>query len=497
MSILRAKKKKKRPVLKFIVVLIIVWAASGLYLSYKATKNLENLKNPEKQVKILRLIKFFPSYTEEVNNVWQILNGKKVEPFDKKLYSSSYKTILAKLIENNLIDRFKSLMEYINSKKEKPELPYFNALYLFNNGEFEQAKPYLEKDKKFANMYKSGEVPVIENLLYYNMKTKKYRCVYRGMKFLEKHFPAKRDFLKIYKSSINKRMQEYAETMLGKQEGFFAVQKAGFIYCMVANGVDPFTDYFEPGSVIKLITLTGYLEENRNDVKFPFYCIKPLNIDGKAFYDWKKHGKIPSVEEALAESCNLVFAECALSLGKTDLMDWYSKFYIDKNKKVKVCEFEFNPAYVKKEILDKYTLAEAGIGIEVPYVTPYWLLKTSAIIARYGKDTTPTCALFEDSTFNENTVFEYNDKIKPLYNGMLKAVELPIGTGKRAKVDNIKIYLKTGTAGKKPFNAFIVGFANYKRLDYSFALFLKNGGKAEFKAAKTINEFFSSFDKFF
>ena len=509
MGILRQRKKKKSILPKLIVLIILAWFAGGSYFSYKATKKIEKLKIPQKEVKILKTIKFFPSYTTEIENIGKIISNQNPSEKHGWLFKSSYKKILDNLLFSQYLPQFGKLTEYLSENGKKEEFAYYYGLYLFNKGEFAKAKDYLKDNSDFEKIYASGKIPVINGILDYDINSGKYKAKYRGLKFLETVFPKNRNFLVSYTSTIKPEIQDLAETTLGNREGFFAVARQGELLAIVANGVNPFTDYYEPGSVIKLITLTAYLSEGRKDVKFPFYCKEPLNIDGKALYDWKKHGEIPSFEEAIACSCNLVFGECALSLGKSTLLKWFSKFYIDNNKKIKVCEVEFNPAKLKNEITDRYTLAKAGIGLEIPEVSPYWLIKTASTFARNGRDSFPTCVRFKKLLGNEKSetavnnmtftcdpkkdyVFDY-PKVKPVYEGMFKAVELPIGTGRRAKVEGLKIFLKTGTAGDKPLNAFVIGFAKRNNADYSFALFLKNGGKAEYEAAQTVKNFFNSF----
>ena len=499
-------KKKKGKTFKLIILILLIWVIVGVYFSYKATKKLETLVYPSKEIKILSIIKFFPSYTSELKNIGLILSNKTPENKKGWLFTSTYKKVFDNVLMFADINRFKKLAEYINLR-EKPDLAKYYGLYLFNKGEFEKAKPLLKGIEAFDKVYATNKIPVITDILFYDIKEKKYISKYKGLKFLETLYPEKRDFLVCYKSTIRPEIQDLAEITLGKNEGFFAIAIQNSILAIVANGVNPITDYFEPGSVIKLITLTGYLEEERNDIKFPFYCKKPINIDGKLFYDWKQHGKIDSFADALACSCNLVFGECGLTLGKNSLLNWYSKFYIDENKKITVCEHTFAPGRIKKPIEDRYTLADAGIGLNVPEITPYWLIKTASIFARNGKDENPTCTLIKQilgvkdsgaitqiTEIGKNYVFDKN-KVKEVYRGMKLAVDSPEGTGKRAKTEGMEIMLKTGTAGKKPFNAFIIGCAKYPKANtyFSFALMLKNGGKAEYKAAQTIHNFFAAF----
>ncbi len=500
-------KRKKGNFLKTLIFIVLIWAIAGTYFSYKATKKIEKLKYPGKEIKILSIIKFFPSYTRELKNVGLILENKTVSEQKGWLFTSTYKKVLDGVLLMSDINRFKKLSEYLDLSR-KEDLKKYYGLYLFNRGEFEKAKPLLTSIEDFKTVYSTNKIPVIKNILFFDIKEKKYVSKYKGLKFLETLFPEKRDFLVCYTSRIVPAIQDLAEVTLGDNKGFFAIAIQDSIIAMVANGVNPVKNYFEPGSVIKLITLTGYLQEGRNDVSFPFYCNKPLNIDGKPFYDWKKHGKINSFADALACSCNLVFGECGLSLGKNSLLKWYSKFYIDNNKKITLCEYTFAPGKLKKDIENRYELADAGIGLEIPEVTPYWLIKTASVYARNGKNGNPDCTLFKfilgvkdsktiDFPFSEigkDYIFDKN-KVAQVYEGMKLAVDSPEGTGKRAKTEGMDIILKTGTAGNKPFNAFIIGCAKYPdaNTNFSFALMLKNGGKAEYKAAQLIRSFFASF----
>ncbi len=507
MSLIRKRKKKKTRFLKIVVFIVIVWSVTGLYTSYKATRTIENGKKPAKEIKILNIIRFFPSYTAELNNLGNIFEGGKSSGRKGWLFNSTYKKVLNIVLRNQDFDKFNLIINHLEEEGKIDSLPYYKGLYLFNKGEFKKAEKYLQTKKCFETIYKTKKIPVIEGILWYNMNKKTFETKYRGMKFLESTFRPDRNFLITYSSTIKPKVQDLAETTLGNREGFFAIARQGEILAIVSNNVNPFTEYYEPGSVIKLITMTAYLSENRNDVTFPFMCTKPLNIDGKAFYDWKKHGEIPAMEDALACSCNLVFGECALSLGKNALLRWYSKFYIDGSKRVNICENNFNIGKLKGEITDRYSLAKAGIGLEHVIVTPYWLIKTASTFARNGRDSFPNCiraikvlgvnlsdkAIFNMVFKNSNDYVFDLKKTKPVLKGMEKACEFDTGTGKRARVEGIKILLKTGTAGNKPYNSFIIGFAEYKNGNYSFAIFLKHGGKAEYQAAKTIHNFFKAF----
>src|SRR5436305_2040901 len=75
---------------------------------------------------------------------------------------------------------------------------------------------------------------------------------------------------------------------------------------------------YEPGSIVKV--LTGLNAANGGaDVAslLPYTCKGFLEIDGRHFGDWLPagHGTLNSIDDALAVSCNVFFADVALRLG--------------------------------------------------------------------------------------------------------------------------------------------------------------------------------------
>src|SRR4029079_17428872 len=79
---------------------------------------------------------------------------------------------------------------------------------------------------------------------------------------------------------------------------------------------------YEPGSIIKLLTGLNALSSGVNvDAMFPYHCSGKLAVDGRHFGDWLPggHGNLPDLDEALAESCNVYFADLGIRLGEPSL----------------------------------------------------------------------------------------------------------------------------------------------------------------------------------
>ena len=67
-----------------------------------------------------------------------------------------------------------------------------------------------------------------------------------------------------------------------------------------------------------------------------------------------------------------------------------------------------------------------------------------------GFDTVPVSAVQGEPLVNEDTG-------ALIRKGMALAVQWEEGTGRRAQTEGISLFLKTGTAGKSPYNSILMG----------------------------------------
>ncbi len=89
------------------------------------------------------------------------------------------------------------------------------------------------------------------------------------------------------------------------------------------------TDVYEPGSTFKLFTLAGALEQGVTSLDERFYDPGFRMVDGQKIKCWKTtgHGS-QTLVEAVANSCNSVFMDLGLRLGKETLYNYLKKFGI-------------------------------------------------------------------------------------------------------------------------------------------------------------------------
>jgi peptidoglycan glycosyltransferase len=259
-----------------------------------------------------------------------------------------------------------------------------------------------------------------------------------------------------------------------------------------------FSEPYEPGSIVKVITLLAYLSSGTPDL-FPVQCPGWMKAGDRIFYDSLKHGNVPSFEEALAQSCNLSFAKMGLTLGYPRLASMLRKFGFNGD------DFHdlflvFKTGKFAPAVNDDFELVNLSVGLNEISSTTFHAGLIAEVFARNG--TFPEPFLIDSMRNVLNLGFYAHrmriDRILPdaptfakIRKAMIEVVENENGTARRARLDSVRIAAKTGTAGdhQKGLDAIIIGFFPVESPAYAFALRLEGGGKAEFNGAHVLREF--------
>lgn len=252
---------------------------------------------------------------------------------------------------------------------------------------------------------------------------------------------------------------------------------------------------YEPGSVMKVLTASTGVK-----VEFPYTCNGALPIDGRSFGDWREegHGVLPDFEEALAQSCNVVFADIGLKAGREKLRQLHSAAGFDTEANLGL----FNAPLGKTvgELFNNFETAFYAIGIEHETTTTLHLAMIASMMANRGAMTTPRIYKARRSILGEiagEPPKQTTSQVIPraaaeaVVIAMRAVVERPNGTGRRVTVPGTTLALKTGTAGEERngFNAVIMGFAPVDNPKIAFALVVEDAGPAEFAAARVASAF--------
>ncbi|HZI93519.1 MAG TPA: penicillin-binding transpeptidase domain-containing protein, partial [Patescibacteria group bacterium] len=142
--------------------------------------------------------------------------------------------------------------------------------------------------------------------------------------------------------SLDLEMQRAAQAALGARSGSLVVvdvATGGLLAAasQPASWLSPdgaalpaLTRTYEPGSIIKMITLTAALRKGL-DVEglFPLDCPGWIAIDGVAFRDWMPHRRVESIDQAVAVSCNIAFGRIGGEVGRDALDAELRRFGFD------------------------------------------------------------------------------------------------------------------------------------------------------------------------
>ena len=239
---------------------------------------------------------------------------------------------------------------------------------------------------------------------------------------------------------------------------------------------------YAPGSIFKIVTTLSALESL--DVDLDYECEGSTNIDGYILKDYNEtaHGPL-DLQGAFVKSCNTYFGEKSLEIGKERFGSVADRFMINQkinfDLPVKTSQFPY------KGNIGDTELAASGIGQGKVLVTPLNMAMVASAIANDGqmvkpilvkeiinKDGRITRSITTDaiSTVTGPTIA---NEIKDM---MVEAVAS--GTGTNARIRNVTVAGKTGTAENPSGNShsWFVGFAPADNPRLAVAVILEEAG---------------------
>ena len=279
--------------------------------------------------------------------------------------------------------------------------------------------------------------------------------------------------------------------------------KTGEILCMVSNpAFDPLdppviedgderwegvylnrflSSTFTPGSVFKTVTMMAAIEQIPDLYQRTWTCTGSTDVGGQPVTCLEAHGEI-DVEQALAKSCNAVFALLANELGAATMQEYTDKSGLTSS--YSVSGISTVPSKFTFAGTSQNELGWAGVGQHHDAINPCSLMVFMGAVANGGQAAVPQLVLSVNTSFGFSTYW-YREKltdtlIEPytaskLADAMSYTAEY---TGK-SRFGNIDICVKSGTAevggGKQP-NAWFSGFIRVEAHPYAFVVLVENGG---------------------
>jgi len=290
---------------------------------------------------------------------------------------------------------------------------------------------------------------------------------------------------------------------IGERKGTVGIYnyKTGEILCMVSRpSIDPenppdvtadperyegsyinrfFSAAYTPGSVFKLVTAAAAIDEIDNLDHKRYHCEGKLSIGEDMVTCPLAHGEV-TLEQALADSCNVAFAQITHDLGK-DTLQKYADL-AGFNSAVEVDGIKTVASSMDVSDAEGADLAWAGIGQYTNLANPLNFMVYMGAIANEGVGITPRI-------LKNRGIFSY---VTSYLNGrerMLSA-ETAERLGKMMRNNTISAYgeenfrdlelcAKSGTAevgGRRKPHAWFAGFLDREDYPLAFVVVIENGG---------------------
>ncbi len=211
------------------------------------------------------------------------------------------------------------------------------------------------------------------------------------------------------------------------------------------------TDVFEPGSVFKIVTLVGALQENLFKLDDKIFCENGIfKIPGSILHDWRPYGEL-SFKDVFKKSSNIGVAKIAAALGKNKLYRYIRRLGFGERTGVDIAGE--SPGLLKSpERWSKTSPYIIPIGQEVG-VTVLQLARAMCVIANGGYLVKPHILDKLSAPYGFEKKFSLK-KVRVIPQAVAQAAKNILievvndGTGRLAKIDGITIGGKTGTAQK-------------------------------------------------
>ena len=269
---------------------------------------------------------------------------------------------------------------------------------------------------------------------------------------------------------------------------------------------------YPPGSVFKLLTALAGLENKKISPNTTFYCPGYYYLGSKAFKCHSKdgHGTLNLVS-GITLSCNVYFYHAAQQVGLETMIDLAKQFGIGQPTGIDLLDEQkgYLPtdALLQKMKKEGWYLSETiqeGIGQGTVLATPLQIVNMVATIANGGIRYRPFLVKqIEDgsgkaisrtmpSVLNQIQVSPENFDV--VRRGMWGVVNGG-GTGGLARLPNIEVAGKTGTAekpGEKDL-AWFCGYAPFKKPEIVVLAMVEEGGFGGVAAAPLAREMFATY----
>ena len=265
---------------------------------------------------------------------------------------------------------------------------------------------------------------------------------------------------------------------------------------------------YPPGSVFKIVTAISALNEGKITVNDKYFCPGYFTLGRKTFRCWEEKGhKTMDFLSGVTNSCDVYFYNVGLKSGIENMISYAEKFYLGKSLGIELpsekCGFLPVSSWRKtkfKKWADGDTV-NIAIGQGYLTVTPLQLASLISTVANKGKIYRPYLVskiltqdgviVYEHKPEKISTIELHENVWNEIEKALINVVEA--GTGRAAKVQNLTIAGKTGTAENPhgPDHAWFVCYGPVEKPKLALSIFVEHGGKGGAVAAPIAQKIFS------
>ncbi|MEW6261526.1 MAG: penicillin-binding protein 2 [Thermodesulfobacteriota bacterium] len=285
---------------------------------------------------------------------------------------------------------------------------------------------------------------------------------------------------------------------------------------------------YPPGSTFKIVTATAALEEGVVTPETIITCPGVYPFGDTVFHCWNTggHGAV-NMHRAIKESCDVYFYEVSRRLGIERLAKWSRAFGLGRKTDVGLTNEKGGVVPDREWKRQRFKTAwrpgetmPVAIGQGYNLVTPLQMAQVMAVAANGGVlYRSRLVRLIADTEGREVKYFQpevvHNLNLKPqtvevLRRGLAAVVNEPGGTGYRAKLNEVAVAGKTGTAQvvalkryqgwsrkdlpyKYRDHAWFVAYAPADRPKIALAVLLEHGGGGGANAAPLAKQVLEAF----
>lgn len=201
---------------------------------------------------------------------------------------------------------------------------------------------------------------------------------------------------------------------------------------------------FEQGSILKILNIAIALDSGSATLSSRFDASAPIRVGRFSIKDFKGKGRLLTTAEAFVFSSNIACAKMAEQFGKSLQIKYFKQFGMFDKPHLEIPEV--GSAIIPTNWSDVTCKTVAyGYGIAV---SPLHVLSVITSIINDGHKIQPTLLYGMSDRLNDTNELVVSKKTSAIVRDLMRAVVL-YGTAKKAGIEGIEIFGKTGTAYKR------------------------------------------------